>query len=306
MLEQQEENKNSALEKIAQIFQDSQTTDLLINPDGVWVETRGKLQKLKIFWNEDERYHLARVLSAKAGNRLDLTVPIGDGTVEIEGIKIRIHAVIPPICPDGTSLSLRKINTDGLTLEQMVKQGSICKKDEEKLRRLINERANLLISGGTGSGKTTLLSALTQIIPHNQRIICIEQDREINTTHPHVVRLTERCPNLEGRGKVTLEDLVHAAMRMRPERIILGECRGSEVTAVLNAMNTGHDGSLATIHANSADDVLSRLQALASLGKIDPTLTLSQANSGIDAIVHLERDENGRRYLSQIKNWKEK
>ena len=279
------------------------TSDLLVNPDGTWVERDGMLAPIGWRIPEERRQKLARALAARAGKRLDLACPIADGALELKGTHVRLHAVIPPIAATGTLISLRAPALGVVDMGQLRACGTVNAAQESQLRHLVESRANLIISGGTGSGKTTLLGALLGLVPTGQRIVCIEQDLEIQARHPHLVRLAERAPNLQGAGAITLAQLVTAAMRMRPDRIVLGECRGPEVGAVLSAMNTGHDGSMATVHANSAEDVPARLQALAALGGLDPRVTQLQIAAGLDTIVHLERNGLQRR-VAQIQMFK--
>lgn len=218
---------------------------------------------------------------------------------------IRLHAVIPPLAAEGTLISLRIHRPVGMTVKDLAERGMIHREIVPVVMALIQHKANVMISGATGSGKTTFLSAALGEIPSDQRIIIIEEAPELRPTHPHVVHLRERRPNVEGAGAVPMSELVRAAMRMRPDRIILGECRGPEVRDVLSALNTGHDGGWATIHANSAADVPSRLVALGATAGMSESFTYLQANAALDAIVHLEKrrhpaHHSAIRVLSQI------
>ena len=202
---------------------------------------------------------------------------------------VRVHAVIPPLSGEGTIISLRIPARGGLTLEQMRKGASIDDTTQQILSRMLEVRCNVLISGATGSGKTTLLSALLSSISVNERLICIEEMSELHPAHPHVVHLQARQANTQGRGEVSLSELVRAAMRMRPDRIILGECRGGEVRDIMSALNTGHRGSFATIHANTPAEVPARLSALGALVGMSAEATHVQARAAFDLVVHMER-----------------
>ena len=202
---------------------------------------------------------------------------------------VRVHAVIPPLSGEGTIISLRIPARGGLTLEQMRKGASIDDTTQQILSRMLEVRCNVLISGATGSGKTTLLSALLSSISVNERLICIEEISELHPAHPHVVHLQARQANTQGRGEVSLSELVRAAMRMRPDRIILGECRGGEVRDIMSALNTGHRGSFATIHANTPAEVPARLSALGALAGMSAEATHVQARAAFDLVVHMER-----------------
>ncbi|SIB05247.1 Type II secretion system protein E [Mycobacteroides abscessus subsp. abscessus] len=200
----------------------------------------------------------------------------------------------------GTLISLRVLGTRRLGISDLEACGTLPGEVGTLLRALVASRANVLVSGATGSGKTTLLSAALALVPAGERIVCIEEVAEIAPAHPHCVHLIERAPNVEGRGAVTLADLVRAAMRMRPDRLVLGECRGPEVRDVLTALNTGHDGGWATIHANGVRDVPARLAALGALAAMSESAVAAQAASAIDAVLHLRRSPSGHRWVSEV------
>ena len=244
----------------------------------------------------DARRAAIRLASA-SGVRLDDACPIADGTLPGG---VRLHAVLAPVSGSGTLISLRVLGTRRLGISDLAACGTLPGAVGTLLRALVASRANVLVSGATGSGKTTLLSAALALVPAGERIVCIEEVTEIAPAHPHCVHLIERAPNVEGRGAVTLADLVRAAMRMRPDRLVLGECRGPEVRDVLTALNTGHDGGWATIHANGAHDVPARLAALGALAGMSEHAVAAQAASAIDAVLHLRRAPSGHRWVSEV------
>ncbi|WP_241157589.1 TadA family conjugal transfer-associated ATPase [Schaalia sp. ZJ1691] len=273
--------------KIAHIFTDPAVTDVLINSTQVWVDRgRGLERSVVDIGDERDVKRLAIHMAAACGNRLDDASPIVDGTLPGG---IRLHAVLPPLSSSGTVISLRVSGRVDLSIDQLERAGSCTPRVARVLRGLVARRANVVISGATGSGKTTLLSALLALVPADQRILCIEEVSELHPVHPHVVHLCERRANVQGLGAVTLSDLVRAAMRMRPDRLVLGECRGPEVRDVMTALNTGHQGGWATIHANSAQDVPARLLALGALAGMRESEVTAQAVAAFNAVVHLER-----------------
>ncbi|WP_250448423.1 CpaF family protein, partial [Actinotalea sp. C106] len=222
----------------------------------------------------------------------DDAVPVADARLP-DGT--RLHAVLPPVAADGALISLRVLRPRSFSLDTLVASGSVAPAVAPVLERLVAARANLLVSGATGTGKTTLLGSLLSLVPRHERIVCIEEAGELAPDHPHVVRLVARRANVEGVGAVDLTDLVRHALRMRPDRIVLGECRGAEVREVLSGLNTGHDGGCATIHANTAQDVPARLEALGALAGLDRAALAAQATSALHAVVHLRRDAGQRR-----------
>ncbi|WP_022867238.1 TadA family conjugal transfer-associated ATPase [Schaalia vaccimaxillae] len=273
--------------QLAPILSNPDVTDVLINSAQVWVDRGAGLERSPIdLGNERDVRSLAIHMAAACGRRLDEASPIVDGTLPSG---VRLHAVLEPLSTCGTIISLRTSTSGGLGLDAMEESGSVCPPMARILRALVHERANVLVSGATGSGKTTLLAALLGLVPADERIICIEEITELRPNHPHVVNLCERRPNVQGAGAVTLSDLVRAAMRMRPDRLVLGECRGPEVRDVLTALNTGHDGGWATIHANGVDEVPARLEALGALADMGERAVAAQAVAAFDAVVHMRR-----------------
>ena len=214
----------------------------------------------------------------------------------------RLHAVLPPVAGAGTLLSLRVVRSRAFTVDELVRLGTLAPAVVPVVRTLVTSRANLLVTGGTGSGKTTLLAALLSLVPPDERLVVIEEAGELSPAHPHVVRLLARRANVDGAGRVDLSDLVRHALRMRPDRIVLGECRGPEVREVMTAMNTGHDGGGATLHANTAADVPARLEALGALAGLSREAVAAQAASAFDAVLHLRRSGAHRtaRYLAEV------
>lgn len=262
---------------------DPQVTDVLVVDGQVWVDCGNGVTKTgtSVGGERDTRV-LAGQMAAACGKRLDDACPVVDGTLPGG---VRLHAVIPPISASGTLISLRSFPEKTLTLGQMEASGSLHPKVAQILRALVDRRANALVSGATGSGKTTLLAALLSTVSPDQRIVCIEEVAELRPQHPHFVSMQERRANVQGAGEVTLSDLVRAAMRMRPDRIVLGECRGPEVREVLTALNTGHDGGWATVHANTVEDVPARLLALGALANMSAEALSAQVLAALDAVV---------------------
>lgn len=286
-LEELDARLNGLGEVLAPLLRLPGITDILVNSTRVWVDCGRGVEPIDDgFSSEEEVRALAITMAAICGKRLDDAVPIVDGILPMG---VRVHAVIPPLSGEGTIISLRIPARGGLTLEQMRKGASIDDTTQQILSRMLEVRCNVLISGATGSGKTTLLSALLSSISVNERLICIEEMSELHPAHPHVVHLQARQANTQGRGEVSLSELVRAAMRMRPDRIILGECRGGEVRDIMSALNTGHRGSFATIHANTPAEVPARLSALGALAGMSAEATHVQARAAFDLVVHMER-----------------
>ena len=286
-LEELDARLNGLGEVLAPLLRLPGITDILVNSTRVWVDYGQGVEPIDDgFSSEEEVRALAITMAAICGKRLDDAVPIVDGILPMG---VRVHAVIPPLSGEGTIISLRIPARGGLTLEQMRKGASIDDTTQQILSRMLEVRCNVLISGATGSGKTTLLSALLSSISVNERLICIEEMSELHPAHPHVVHLQARQANTQGRGEVSLSELVRAAMRMRPDRIILGECRGGEVRDIMSALNTGHRGSFATIHANTPAEVPARLSALGALAGMSAEATHVQARAAFDLVVHMER-----------------
>jgi pilus assembly protein CpaF len=284
------------------LLDDLDVTDVLVNPGGdVWVDRGRGLERWPVpGWDTGHRAvrELAVRLAAAAGGRLDDQSPAVDARLP-DGT--RLHAVVEPLCGAGAAISLRTHRPLSFTLDELVARGALAPGWQPVLTGMVARRANLLLSGATGTGKTTLLAALLGLVPPTERIVCVEEARELAPTHPHVVHLAARRANVEGAGSVGLDELVRHALRMRPDRIVLGECRGAEVRDVLLALNTGHDGGMATVHANTAADVPARLEALAALAGLGRDGVAAQASSALDAVVHLRRDpETRRRYVAEL------
>ena len=283
---------------LARLLDDPAVTDVLINGTQVWVDRGGGLVRVDAGIRDEADARRAAIrLASACGVRLDDARPIADGTLPGG---VRLHAVLAPVSGSGTLISLRVLGTRRLGVAELEACGTLPGAVGTLLRSLVASRANVLVSGATGSGKTTLLSAALCLVPNGERIICIEEVAEIAPAHPHCVHLIERAPNVEGRGAVTLADLVRAAMRMRPDRLVLGECRGPEVRDVLTALNTGHDGGWATIHANGARDVPARLAALGALAGMGEGVVAAQAASAIDAVLYMRRGADGHRWVSEV------
>jgi pilus assembly protein CpaF len=280
------------------LLEDPDVTDVLVNgPDDVWVERAGRLVRVGIDFGSVGRVRdLATRLAAAGGQRLDDSSPMVDARLP-DGT--RLHAVLPPVADTCALISLRVLRRRAFTLAELIAVGGVAPAVVPVLRALVLSRANLLVTGATGTGKTTLLSALLSIVPDDERIVCIEESGELTPDHPHVVRLLARRANIDGAGGIPLAELVRQALRMRPDRIVLGECRGAEVRDVLTALNTGHEGGCATMHANAAIDVPARLEALASLAGMSRETVAAQAASALDAVLHLRRD-GPRRYLAEV------
>lgn len=272
-------------------------TDLLVNgPREVWIDRGLGLER----WAEagaasvrdaDVR-ELAVRLASLAGRRLDDASPVVDARLP-DGS--RLHAVLPPVADGGVLLSLRAVRSQALSLDDLVAAGTLTSAGAEVLAGLVAQRASMLVTGATGAGKTTLLASLLSLVDPAERIVVIEEAGEVQPAHPHVVRLVERRANVDGAGAVGLDRLVREALRMRPDRIVLGECRGAEVREVMLALNTGHRGGFATLHANALADVPARLTALAALAGMSETAAAVNAHAAFDAVVHVERAEGLRR-----------
>lgn len=274
-------------------------TDVLVNgPDQVFVDRGHGLEKVALSFADDEEVRrLASRLAARVGRRLDDSAPFVDARLP-DGT--RVHAVLGTLADPGTCLSLRVPAGRRFSLEDWVSVGSLPPGGAEVLRRLVACRAAFLVSGGTGSGKTTLLASLLSLVPASERLLVVEDSRELAPDHPHCVRLEGRPPNAEGAGSVSLSDLVRQALRMRPDRVVLGEVRGAELCDLLTALNTGHEGGCGTVHANSADDVPARLEALAALGGMGRDALHSQVAAALDAVIHIRRDPAGRRRVAGV------
>jgi pilus assembly protein CpaF len=274
------------------LLRDPSVTDVLVNgPAEVWVDRGEGLERTPVRFADDTAVRrLAQRLAAPTGRRLDDAQPWVDA--RLDG-GVRLHAVLPPVAPGGTCLSLRIPRRRAFTLEELVASGSLPPDGAVLLRELIAARAAFLVTGGTGTGKTTLLSALLGLVDPGDRLLLVEDAGELAPVHPHVVRLEARPANLEGAGAVTLRDLVRQALRMRPDRLVVGEVRGAEVVDLLAALNTGHEGGCGTLHANAAADVPARLEALAAVAGLGREALHSQVASGLRLVVHLVRARGG-------------
>lgn len=281
------------------LLADPEVDDILVNgPDSVWVDRRGQLARTPVrFADEATVRRLAVRLIAATGRRLDAAAPYADATLP-DGS--RLHAVLPPIALGGTCLSIRVLRRRRFDLDGLLAGSGLPSSAADVLRALLSARLAAVISGGTGTGKTTLLGAMLSAVPSGQRLVLVEDAAELAPLHPHVVRLQARPPNVEGAGTVTLRDLVRQALRMRPDRLVLGEVRGAEVVDLFAALNTGHEGSLTTLHANSAADVPSRIEALAALAGLPRLAAHSQLAATLRVVVHLKRTAEGRRHIAEI------
>jgi pilus assembly protein CpaF len=281
------------------------TTDVLVTaPDAVWVDYGNGLQRSDIrFADEAAVRRLAQRLALAAGRRLDDAQPWVDGqlpSVGTGGFAVRLHAVLPPVAVAGTCLSLRVLRPATQDLPALIAAGAIAPTAAALLADIISARLAFLVSGGTGAGKTTLLSAMLNAVAPEERIVCVEDASELAPPHPHLVKLVARCANVEGVGEVTVRQLVRQALRMRPDRIVVGEVRGAEVVDLLTALNTGHDGGAGTVHANSPGEVPARLEALGALGGLDRAALHSQLAAAVQVLVHVARDRSGVRRLNEI------
>jgi pilus assembly protein CpaF len=283
------------------LIADGAVTDVLINGDGtIWLDRGEHLERaVQTLPDPDAVRRLALRLASAAGRRLDDSVPYADG--RLPG-GVRLHAVLAPVASDGAHISLRVARRRPFTLTDLEAAGTLTGTQAARLRSLVSSRRTILVTGGTGSGKTTLLGALLDSVPGHERVVLVEDVAELVPAHPHVVRLQSRHRNVEGAGEITMADLVRQAMRMRPDRIVVGEVRGAEVVDLFRALNTGHEGGFATVHANSARDVMARLEALGTLAGLPGEAVRVQARAAIDAIVHLERVD-GRRQVADIALW---
>jgi pilus assembly protein CpaF len=286
---------------IEKLLADESVTEIMVNgPHDIWVERRGRLYETNVRFSDDA--HLRRIITkiaGQVGRRIDDASPLLDARLP-DGS--RINAVLPPLSLSGPILTIRKFGRERYDLEDMIRLGTLTRESVELLRACLLAELNILISGGTGSGKTTLLNAMSTEIPNEERIITIEDAAELRLNQHHVLRLESRPPNIEGEGAIAIRDLVRNALRMRPDRIIVGEVRGAEALDMLQAMNTGHDGSLSTIHANAPRDALSRVETMVLMAGYDlPVRAIrQQVASALELIVHLERMSDGTRRVTAI------
>jgi pilus assembly protein CpaF len=283
------------------LLKDDRIADILVNgPDKVFIEIGGKLQQSEIrFRNNDQLASIAQKIAAQVGRRVDESSPLCDCRLP-DGSRVNI--VFPPLALDGVSVSIRKFSRRRYDFNAMVENGSMSQPVARILEIAARSRLNIIVSGGTGSGKTTLLNALSRLIDHGERIVTIEDAAELQLQQPHVVRLETRPPNLEGSGEITQRHLVKNALRMRPDRIILGETRGSEAFDMLQAMNTGHDGSISTIHANTPRDALTRIENMVQMAtaNLPHDAIRNQIAAAIDLIIQIERMRDGQRRVVAV------
>src|SRR5438128_284859 len=286
---------------IEPLLKDGTISDILVNSHHtIYIERRGKLERTDVAFKDDE--HLMRVIErivSSVGRRIDESSPMVDARLR-DGS--RVNAIIPPLSIDGPVLSIRRFGTEPLRMDALVENKALTKDIAEMLEMCCKARLNVLISGGTGAGKTTLLNALSAYIPEYERIVTIEDSAELQLQQPHVVRLETRPPNIAGRGEVTQRDLVKNALRMRPDRIIIGEVRGGEAIALLQAMNTGHDGSLTTVHANTTRDALARLESMIQMTgmRLSERAMRQQNASALDLVLQVARLSDGSRRVTSI------
>jgi pilus assembly protein CpaF len=286
---------------IEPLLADETITEIMVNgADSIYIERKGMLEKVNASFESDE--HLMRIIDrivAPLGRRIDESSPYVDARLP-DGS--RVNAIIPPLSLIGPVLTIRKFSKVPLTIENLIDFGTITPEAIEFLKACVIARLNVVVSGGTGSGKTTFLNILSGFIPDSERIITVENAAELQLRQAHVVTLESRPPNIEGRGEVSIRDLVINCLRMRPDRIVVGECRGGEALDMLQAMNTGHDGSLTTAHSNSPRDTLSRLETMCLMAGMDLPLRAirEQVASAVDLIVHQERMRDGSRKVVNI------
>jgi pilus assembly protein CpaF len=283
------------------LLEDETITEIMVNgPKNVYIERKGKLHRVPVTFESND--HVMRIIDrivAPLGRRIDESSPYVDARLQ-DGS--RVNAVIPPISLVGPTLTIRKFSRNPITVEQLIQFGSVSNEAIQFLKACVEARLNILISGGTGSGKSTLLNVMSGFIPDDERILTIENAAELQLRQEHVVTLESRPPNIEGRGEITIRDLVINALRMRPERIIVGECRGGETLDMLQAMNTGHDGSMTTAHANSPRDSLSRLETMCLMAGMDLPIRAirEQTANAIDLVVQQERMRDGTRKVTYV------
>ncbi|GED96559.1 TadA family conjugal transfer-associated ATPase [Gordonia crocea] len=287
------------------LLADPDTTDILVvGPTAVWVDRGSGLCRVPVaFPDEESVRRLATRLALGAGRRLDDAQPWVDGQlcdIGRHGAGVRLHAVIPPVAADGTCLSLRVLRPVRQDFSSLVACGALPVQVRDLVAQIVTQRLAFLVAGGTGAGKTTLLNSLLGLVDPAERIVCVEDAPELRPQHPHAVRMVARAPNAEGAGEVALRDLVRQALRMRPDRIVVGEVRGAEVVDLLAALNTGHDGGAGTVHANSAAEVPARMEALAALGGLERAALHSQLAAAFHVVFLVSRGGDGARGLTQI------
>lgn len=286
---------------IQSLLDDTEITEVMVNkPNQVYIERKGILTAVPVQFDDDN--HITRIIErivSPLGRRVDSDSPMVDARLP-DGS--RVNAVIPPVAIDSPLLTIRKFSKEKYSIDQLIEFDTLTRTMAEFLRACVLGRLNIIISGGTGSGKTTLLNVLSSFIPETDRVITIEDSAELRLDQVHVVRMESRPPDVDGRGQITIRDMVRNSLRMRPDRIIVGECRGGEALDMLQAMNTGHDGSLTTLHANSPRDALSRLETMVLMAGMELPLKVirQQVASAVDLIVHQSRLKNGPRKITAI------
>ena len=295
------ENEILGLGPIEPLLKDPEISDIMVNnPHQVYVERAGRIEKTDVVFRDEG--HLLQIIDrivSKVGRRVDEASPMVDARLP-DGS--RVNAVIPPLAIDGPILSIRRFAVDPLTSDDLIELGSWVPEMVKFLEGIVRVKCNLLVSGGTGSGKTTLLNILSSFVPTNERIVTIEDTAELQLQQPHVLRLETRPPNIEGKGEVSQRELVRNSLRMRPDRIIVGEVRGSEVLDMLQAMNTGHDGSICTVHANTPRDAIYRLELMVLMAGIQLPIRAIRTliSSALNVVMHLSRFDDGSRKLVRI------
>ena len=295
------QNETMGLGPLEPLLSDTEISDIMVNgPQGVFVERRGKIEKTDVSFKDNE--HLMTIIErivSKVGRRVDEASPMVDARLA-DGS--RVNVIIPPLAIDGPALSIRRFGVKPLKMENLLANGSLTGEMAAACEAMVKARMNILVSGGTGAGKTTFLNVLSSSIPDNERIITVEDAAELILQQEHTVRLETRPPNIEGKGAITQRDLVRNALRMRPDRIIVGEVRGAEALDMLQAMNTGHDGSISTIHANAPRDALSRIETMVLMAGFDlPSKAIrEQIASALNVILQLSRMSDGTRKVVTV------
>jgi pilus assembly protein CpaF len=295
------QNEMLGLGPLEPLLADTTVSDILVNgPYRVYVERRGRLEATDVRFDNDA--HLLRIIDkivSRIGRRIDELSPMVDARLP-DGS--RVNAIIPPLTLDGPVLSIRRFSVVPFGMDDLVKFGTLTPEMAELIYGLVKAKVSLLISGGTGSGKTTLLNVISGAIPANERIVTIEDAAELQLQQPHVVRLESRPPNIEGKGEVTQRALLRNSLRMRPDRIILGEIRGAEVLDMLQAMNTGHEGSMSTIHANTPRDALTRLEHMMSMAgmQVSPRAMRQQISAALSVVIQISRLSDGKRKITSL------
>lgn len=295
------QNEVFGLGPLEPLLQDPEICDILVNRhDQIYVERQGCLELTAERFLDDS--HLMRIIErilSQVGRRVDESTPMVDARLE-DGS--RVNVIVPPLALDGPVLSIRRFNEDTLTAERLIRLGSMTPDLVDLLKACVEARLNILISGGTGSGKTTILNMLSAFVPETERIVSIEDSAELQLKQDHVVRLETRPPNIEGKGQVNQRELVINSLRMRPDRIIIGEVRGAEALDMLQAMNTGHDGSLTTIHANTPADAIMRLETMVAMSgfELPPATTRAQIGSAINLVIQIRRFPDGKRIVTSL------